>query len=74
MRVSLSVGPRGALSASGIFSNHCGPSVSDRRCSRRPQYRHRWCRKRVMGGVRRRVTALPLPCRAPTPSLVVSIY
>ncbi|MQL71671.1 hypothetical protein Taro_003990 [Colocasia esculenta] len=74
MMVSLPVGPRGALSASGIFGDHCGPSVSGRRCSRRPQYRHQWCKKGALDGVRRGVTAPPLPCRAPTLSLAVSIY
>ncbi|MQL72206.1 hypothetical protein Taro_004547 [Colocasia esculenta] len=74
MRVSPPVGPRGALSATGIFGDHCGPFVSGRQCSRRPQYRHQRCRKGTLGGVRRGVTAPPLPCRAPTPSLAVSIY
>ncbi|MQL97403.1 hypothetical protein Taro_030092 [Colocasia esculenta] len=74
MRVSPPVGPRGALSATGISGDHCGPSVSGRCCSQRPQYRHRQCRKGALGSVRRGVTAPPLPCRTPTPSLVVSIY
>ncbi|MQM21405.1 hypothetical protein Taro_054443 [Colocasia esculenta] len=74
MRVSPLVGPRDALSATDISSDHCGPFVSGRRCSRRPQYRHRRCRKGALGDVRRGVTAPPLPCRAPPPSLAVSIY
>ncbi|MQM10679.1 hypothetical protein Taro_043575 [Colocasia esculenta] len=68
------VGPRGALSAIGISDDHWRPSVSDRRCSRRPQYSHRQCRKGALGGVQRGVAAPPLPCRAPTTSLAVSIY
>ncbi|MQL83229.1 hypothetical protein Taro_015710 [Colocasia esculenta] len=68
------VGLRGTLSAIGISGDHCGPSVSGRRCSQRPQYRHRRCRKGVLGGVRRGVAAPPLPHRASTPSLAVSIY
>ncbi|MQL84746.1 hypothetical protein Taro_017254 [Colocasia esculenta] len=74
MMVSPSVGPRGALSAIGISGNYCGPFVSGRRCSQRPQYHHRRCRKGVLGGVRMGVAAPPLPCRAPTSSLTVSIY
>ncbi|MQM07959.1 hypothetical protein Taro_040810 [Colocasia esculenta] len=74
MRVSPPVGPRGMLSATGISGDHCGPSVSDRRCSQRLQYCHRRYRKGALGGVRRRVVAPPLPCRAPTLSLPVSIY
>ncbi|MQL87614.1 hypothetical protein Taro_020168 [Colocasia esculenta] len=74
MWVSPPVGSRGALSATGISDDHWGPSVSGRRCSRRPHYSHRRCRKGALGGVRRGVAAPPLPCRAPTPSLVVSIY
>ncbi|MQL84781.1 hypothetical protein Taro_017305 [Colocasia esculenta] len=74
MRVSPVVGPRGALSATSISGDHCGPFVSGRRCSRQPQYRHRRCRKGVLGGVRRKITAQSLPCRAPTSSLAVSIY
>ncbi|MQL82156.1 hypothetical protein Taro_014623 [Colocasia esculenta] len=74
MRVSPSVGPKDALSATGIFCDHCGPFVSGRRCSQRPQYRHQQCRKRALGGVRRGVIAPPLPCRAPTPTFAVSIY
>ncbi|MQL99906.1 hypothetical protein Taro_032642 [Colocasia esculenta] len=74
MRVSPPVGPRGTLSATGISSDQCGPSVSGRQCSRRPQYRHRWCRKGALSGVRRGVAVPPLPCRAPTPTLAVSIY
>ncbi|MQL91859.1 hypothetical protein Taro_024476 [Colocasia esculenta] len=74
MRVSPPVGPRDVLSATGIFGDHCGPFVSGRRCSRRPQYCHQRCRKGALGGVRRGVIAPPLPCRAPTPSLAVSIY
>ncbi|MQL94252.1 hypothetical protein Taro_026909 [Colocasia esculenta] len=71
MRVSLPVGPRGVLSATDISDDHCGPSVSGRRCSRRPQYRHRRCIKEALGGVRRGVAAPPLPCRAPTPTLAI---
>ncbi|MQL76098.1 hypothetical protein Taro_008472 [Colocasia esculenta] len=74
MRVSPPVGSRSALSATGVSGDHCGLSVSGRRCSQQPQYRHRWCRKETLGGVRRGVAAPPLPCRASTPSLVVSIY
>ncbi|MQM03064.1 hypothetical protein Taro_035835 [Colocasia esculenta] len=74
MKVSPLVGPRGALSATGISGDHCGPSVNGRRCSRRPQYRHRRWGKGALGGVRRGVTAPPLPCRIPTLSLAVSIY
>ncbi|MQM00843.1 hypothetical protein Taro_033594 [Colocasia esculenta] len=74
VQVSPSVGPWGALSAIGISGDHCGPFVSGRRCSQRPQYRHRRCRKGVLGGVRMGVAASPLPCRAPTSSLAVSIY
>ncbi|MQL69785.1 hypothetical protein Taro_002071 [Colocasia esculenta] len=72
--VSPLVGLRGTVSATGISGDHCEPSVSGRRCSRRLQYRHQWCRKGALGGVRRGVAPLPLPCRAPTPSLVISIY
>ncbi|MQM19771.1 hypothetical protein Taro_052783 [Colocasia esculenta] len=74
MRVSPPVGLRGTLSATGIFDDHWGPSVSGRRCSRRPQYNHRRCRKGDLGGVRTGVATPPLPCRAPIPSLAVSIY
>ncbi|MQL71846.1 hypothetical protein Taro_004155 [Colocasia esculenta] len=74
MRVSPPVGSRGALSATDVSGDHCGPSVSDRRCSQQPQYHHRWCRKETLGGVRRAVAAPPLPCRASIPSLAVSIY
>ncbi|MQL90882.1 hypothetical protein Taro_023478 [Colocasia esculenta] len=74
MRVSAPVGPRGALSATSISDDHWRPSVSGRRCSRRPQYSHRRCIKGALGGVRRRVAAPPLPFHAPTPSLAVSIY
>ncbi|MQM07510.1 hypothetical protein Taro_040356 [Colocasia esculenta] len=74
MRVSLLMGPKSVLSATGISGDHCGPSVSSRRCSRQPQYYHRWCKKGVLGGVRKGVAALPLPCRAPASSLAVSIY
>ncbi|MQM14230.1 hypothetical protein Taro_047163 [Colocasia esculenta] len=74
MRVSPPVGLRGALSATDISDDHWGPSVSGRRCSRRPQYSHRQCRKGALDGVRRGVAASPLPCRPPTPSLAVSIY
>ncbi|MQM08633.1 hypothetical protein Taro_041487 [Colocasia esculenta] len=74
LEVSPPVGPRGALSATGISDDHWGPSVSGRRCSRRPQYSHQRCRKGALGGVRRGVAARPLPFRAPTPYLAVSIY
>ncbi|MQM17005.1 hypothetical protein Taro_049972 [Colocasia esculenta] len=74
MRVRPLVGPRGALSATGIFGDHCGPSVSGRQCSQRPQYHHRRCRKGALGGVRRRVAAPLLLCCAPTPSFAVSIH
>ncbi|MQL68523.1 hypothetical protein Taro_000831 [Colocasia esculenta] len=74
MMVSPPVGPRGALSVTGISDDLCGPSVSGRRCSRRPQYRHRRCRKGTLDGVQMEVATLPLPCCAPTPSLAVSIY
>ncbi|MQM13352.1 hypothetical protein Taro_046280, partial [Colocasia esculenta] len=67
-------GAEDALSATGISGDHCGPSVSGRRCSRRSQYCHQQCRKETLGGVRRGVAASPLPCRASTPSLAVSIY
>ncbi|MQM09274.1 hypothetical protein Taro_042142 [Colocasia esculenta] len=74
MRVSPPVEPRDALSATGISGDHCGPSVSGRRCFRLPQYHHRLCRKGALGGVRRGVVAPPLPCRTPTLFLAVSIY
>ncbi|MQL68112.1 hypothetical protein Taro_000438 [Colocasia esculenta] len=74
MRVSPPARPRGALSATGIFDDYWGPSVSGRRYSRRLQYSHRRCRKGALGDVRRAVAAPRLPCRAPTPSLAVSIY
>ncbi|MQL71552.1 hypothetical protein Taro_003861 [Colocasia esculenta] len=51
MRVSPPVGLRGALSAIGIFGDHCGLSVSGKRCSQRLQYRHRQCRKGVLRAV-----------------------
>ncbi|MQL96000.1 hypothetical protein Taro_028670 [Colocasia esculenta] len=76
MRMSPLVGLRGTLSVTGISADHYRSFVndSDRRCSRWPQQHHRRCRNRVLGGVRRGVTAPPLPCRAPTPFLAVSIY
>ncbi|MQL71906.1 hypothetical protein Taro_004275 [Colocasia esculenta] len=74
MRVRPPVGLRDALSATGIFGDQCGPSVSGRRCFRLPHYCHRQCRKGALDGVRRGVAAPPLPCRAPTLSLAVSIY
>ncbi|MQL79793.1 hypothetical protein Taro_012246 [Colocasia esculenta] len=33
-------GAEGALSTIGISGDHCGPSISGRWCSQRPQYRH----------------------------------
>ncbi|MQL97598.1 hypothetical protein Taro_030290 [Colocasia esculenta] len=60
MRVSPLVGPRGALSATGIFGDHYGPSVNGRRCSQRAQYRHQRCRKGALGSVRRGVATPPL--------------
>ncbi|MQL97407.1 hypothetical protein Taro_030102 [Colocasia esculenta] len=74
MRVRPLVGPRDALSAIGISGGQCGPSVSGRQYFRLPQYRHRQCRKGALDDVRRGVPAPPLSCRAPTPSLAVSIY
>ncbi|MQM12193.1 hypothetical protein Taro_045109 [Colocasia esculenta] len=73
-RVSSPVGPRGTLSATGISGDHRGSSASGGQCSRRPQYHHRRSRKGALGDVRRGFAAPPLPCRAPAPSLAVSIY
>ncbi|MQM07069.1 hypothetical protein Taro_039904, partial [Colocasia esculenta] len=67
--VSPPVGPRGALSATSISGDHCGSSVSGRRCSRQPHYHHRRCRKGALCGVRRGVVAPPLP---PPPSLAMA--
>ncbi|MQL92367.1 hypothetical protein Taro_024986 [Colocasia esculenta] len=74
MKANPPVELRGALSATGISGDHCGPSVSSRRCSRRLQYRHQRCRKGGLGGVRSGVTAPLVSCRASTPSIAVSIY